>query len=188
MNLWKVLLVIFTFAAMVSHTEGQTVTVAVRVSLLDQEGHKLQNAVVRAYGGRDAERKVNMLAEGVTDQLGNVTLRLQRGVVFKLRIDGPEAPFPYFPAVVPSFQADRDARFQRVLFRSALAYDTYELLEILSALEFVYALDQGDGGIGVARYPSMWQRYRLAIGMLKFVDDLTRDRYEFVKNLYDTTR
>jgi hypothetical protein len=149
--------------------------------VVDRENNPIEGVLVRIYRGSFGQ--VDQMGEERTRPDGRYEISFDGGSPIRiLRYDfllqGLDS---CHPSLVDYISGTQDHTLHKVLSRVGMAYDTDELLEILSTYERVYCLD-------VSHHVALEEiksQYRGNLGMIKYIDEMSRQRYYQVIALYE---
>jgi hypothetical protein len=149
--------------------------------VVDMESNPIEGALVRTYRG--AFGQVDQVGEDSTNQDGMYRIRFDAGS--PIRIVRYDCLFQGLnschPAIVDNISGERNHKINKVMYRVGMGYDRDALLDILSTYERVYLIDISQN----VTLDELEKRYRGNLGMMKYVDEITRQRYDQVTQLYD---
>jgi hypothetical protein len=149
--------------------------------VLDTNHNPLEGVSVQIY--RPSFRQLNRIGYGRTERDGRYIAEFEAGSSVIVRYDHfPGGLDDCHPAMVSHIAGQSDHTVNIVLYKVGRPYEQDELLEILAAYERVYLIDVSHN-VPVKEIKST---YRGGLGMMKYVDEITRQRYEQVIGLYDT--
>jgi hypothetical protein len=148
--------------------------------VLDTHHNPLEGVSVKLY--RLSYRQIDQIGCGRTGGDGGYVVAFEAGSPVLVRYDHlPGGLDDCHPALVSRLSGEGDQHINVVMCKAGMPYERDELLDILSAYERVYLID-------VSRHipvDEIQRQYRAGLGMMKYVDEITRQRYEQVKQLYE---
>ena len=148
--------------------------------VLDSENNPIQGIWVRIYRGD------HRLDYDITDQDGRYKFGIDPGSPITIRYDDrrflPGTDHTH-PAIVTRISGEKNQNINMVLHTVGWGYALDELLEILSTYERIYFIDTADS---IPLDDEVRRRYPGYLQMIKFVDELTRQRLEQVRELYNS--
>lgn len=149
--------------------------------VLDMESNPIEGVSVRIYRGTFGQ--VDQIGEDSTKQDGMYRIRFDGGSPIRIvRCDYLfQGLNSCHPAIVNNISGARNHKINKVMYRVGMGYDRDELLDILSTYERVYFIDVSHN----VTLDEIESRYRGNLGMIKYIDEITRQRYNQVIELYD---
>ena len=149
--------------------------------VLDSENNPIEGVSVRMYRGPFGQ--IEQIGENQTKQDGRYEIGFDGGSPIRIvRYDylfrGLDSCHPGF---VTNISGVQNHTLNKIMYKVGMAYDKDELLDILSTYERVYFIDVSHH-ITSAEIES---KYRGNLGMIKYIDEITRQRYHHVIELYD---
>jgi hypothetical protein len=149
--------------------------------VVDLENTPLEGVSVKIYRWL-SDQQVEQIGYGRTEANGQYVAAFDAGSQVIVRYDHfPGATRDCHPTILSHLSGASNHTINVVLYKEALFYAQDDVLDILSAYERVYLLD-------VSRHVPVAEiknTYRAGLGMLKYVDEITQQRYEQVTALYD---
>jgi hypothetical protein len=150
--------------------------------VVDLDNTPLEGASVKIYRCLPDWRRMEQIGYGKTEANGLYVAAFDAGSNVIVRYDHfPGAMDNCHPTLLSRLSGASNQTVNVVMYRIGLGYAQDDVLEILSAYERVYLLDVSRP-VPVAEIN---KTYRSGLGMLKYVDDITKQRYEQVTALYD---
>jgi hypothetical protein len=148
--------------------------------VLDTHHNPLEGASVEIY--RLSFRQIDRIGCARTGGNGGYVAAFEAGSPVLVRFDHLTGGLDdCHPALVGHLTGERDQHLNVVMYKAGMPYERDDLLDILSAYERVYLID-------VSLHVSVEEiqrQYRAGLGMMKYVDEITRQRYAQVKGLYE---
>lgn len=148
--------------------------------VLDTHNTPLEGVSVQVY--RSSFRQIDQIGCGRTEGDGGYVAAFEAGGPVLVRYDHlPGGLDDCHPAIVSHLSGESDQHVNVVMAKAGMHYERDDLLAILAAYERVYLID-------VSRHvpvEEIQRQYRAGLGMMKYVDEITRQRYEQVKKLYE---
>ena len=151
--------------------------------VLDKENNPIQGIWVRVYRGDD---RLHRIGQGITNQDGRYRLDIDLGSPIIIRYDDRRflpGTDDTHPAIVTRISGEKNQNINKVLHNVGMGYFLDELLDILSTYERIYFIDTADL---IPPDDEVRRRYPENLQSMKFVDELTRQRLEQVRELYST--
>ena len=147
--------------------------------VLDSENNPIQGTWVRIYRG---DRRLDY---DITDQDGRYKFGIDPGSPVTIRYDDrrflPRTDHTH-PAIVTRISGEKNQNINKVLHTVGRGYALDELLEILSTYERIFFIDVADF---IPLDNEVRRRYPENLGQIKWVDALTGQRLEQVRELYN---
>ena len=148
--------------------------------VLDTNHTPLEGVSVQIY--RPSFRQLHRIGDGRTDGDGGYVAAFEAGRAVIVRYDHvPGSLDNCHPAIVSPLAGARDHTVNVVMSKVGRSYEQDDLLAILAAYERVYLMDIAQN----VPVTEIKRTYRGGLGMMKYVDELTRQRYAQVTGLYD---
>jgi hypothetical protein len=149
--------------------------------VLDMEGNPIEGVLIRTYRG--AFGQVDQVGEDSTNQEGMYRTRFDAGSPIRIvRYDNLlQGLNSCHPAIVNNISGEKNHKINKIMHRVGMGYDRDTLLDILSTYERVYLIDVSHN----VTLEEIERKYRGNLGMIKYVDEITRQRYDQVTRLYD---
>jgi hypothetical protein len=148
--------------------------------VLDANNNPLEGVSVKIY--RLSFRQVDQIGYGRTEGKSGYVAEFDAGSPVIVRYDHlPGGLDDCHPAIVSHISGERDHNVNVVMYKAGRHYERDDLLDILSAYERVYLIDVSRN----VPLEEIKSKYRAGLGMMKYVDEITRQRYEQVKGLYE---
>jgi len=150
--------------------------------VLDKENNPIQGIWVRIYRGDD---RLDRIGQGITDQNGRYELGIDPGSPIIIRYDDRRflpGTDDTHPAIVTRISGEKNQNINKVLHNVGMGYSRDELLEILSTYERIFFIDVADF---IPLDNEVRRRYPENLGQIKWVDALTGQRLEQVRELYN---
>jgi hypothetical protein len=148
----------------------------------DSENNPIEGIWVRLYRG---DARLSRIGQHITDQNGRYEFVIDPGSPVMIRYDDrrflPGIDHTH-PAIVTRISGEKNQNVNMVLHNVDWGYSLDELLEILSTYERIYFIDTADF---IPLDDEVRRRYPEYLQMIKFVDELTRQRLEQVRELYN---
>jgi hypothetical protein len=149
--------------------------------VLDTKGNTIEGVLVRMYRGPFGQ--MDLIGEGQTKRDGRYEIAFEGGspirvVRYDYLLQGLDS---CHPGLVTNISGVQDHTLNKVMYRVGMAYDQDELLDILSTYERVYFIDVAHH----VPFDEIESNYRGNLGMIKHIDEITRQRYSEVSELYD---
>jgi len=148
--------------------------------VLDMNNTPLEGVSVKIY--RSSFRQMDQIGSGRTEANGQYVVDFDAGSPVIVRYDHfPGGLDDCHPAILSHLSGASDHTVNVVIYKAGQHYERDDLLDILSAYERVYLLDVSRN-VPVAE---IRRTYRGGLGMMKYVDEMTEQRYRQVTGLYD---
>jgi hypothetical protein len=148
--------------------------------VLDRNNNPLEGASVKIY--RLSFRQIDRIGYGRTEGNGEYVAEFDAGSPVIVRYDHlPGGLDDCHPAIVSHISGQSDQNVNVAMYKAGRHYERDELLDILSAYERVYLIDVSHN----VPLEEIKSKYGAGLGMMKHVDEITEQRYEQVKTLYD---
>jgi 5-hydroxyisourate hydrolase-like protein (transthyretin family) len=149
--------------------------------VLDSENNPIEGVSVKMYRGPFGQ--IDLIGEVQTKQDGRYEIGFDGGSSIRIvRYDylfhGLDS---CHPGLVTNISGVQDHILNKVMYKAGMAYDKDELLDILSTYERVYFIDVSHQ----VTLDEIKSKYRGNLGMIKYIDELTKQRYSQVIELYD---
>ena len=149
--------------------------------VVDTNHTPLEGVSVKIY--RSSFRQLNRIGYGRTEGNGGYVAEFDAGSSVIVRYDYlPGGLDDCHPAIVSHLSGESDHHVHVVMYKAGRPYEQDELLDILAAYERVYLIDVSQN----VPVEAIKRTYRGGLGMMKYVDEITRQRYEQVTGLYNT--
>ena len=145
--------------------------------VVDTDNTPLEGVLVKIY--RSSFRQIDQIGSGRTEANGQYVARLTLAVRRSCATIFPASRC--HPAILSDLSGANDHMVNAVIYKSGRSYQRDALLDILSAYERVYLIDVSNN-VPVAEIRSA---YRIGLGMMKGVDEMTEQRYRRVTELYE---
>ena len=150
--------------------------------VLDSENNPIQGIWVRIYRG---DHRLDRIGQHITDENGRFEFGIDPGSPITIRYDDrrflPGTDHTH-PAIVTRISGEKNQKINKDLQTVGRGYALDELLEILSTYERIYFIDTADS---IPLDDEVRRRYPGYLQMIKFVDELTQQRLEQVRELYN---
>jgi hypothetical protein len=148
--------------------------------VVDTNDNPLEGVSVKIY--RSAFRQLHRIGYGRTEGDGGYVAAFEAGSAVTVRYDHvPGGLNDCHPAIVSHISGESDHHVHVVMYKVGRHYEQNELLDILAAYERVYLIDVSQN----VPVEEIKRTYRGGLGMMKYVDEITRQRYAQVTGLYD---
>ncbi len=149
--------------------------------VLDSEYNPIEGVSVRMYRGPFGQ--IDQIGEDQTKLDGRYEIGFDGGssiriVRYDYLFQGLDS---CHPGIVTNISGAQDHNLNKVMYKVGMAYDKDALLDILSTYERVYFIDVSHH----VTLDAIENKYRGNLGMIKYIDDITRQRYNQVIELYD---
>jgi hypothetical protein len=148
--------------------------------VVDTNNTPLEGVSVKIY--RSSFRQIDQIGYARTEAIGQYVADFDPGSSVIVRYDHfPGGLDDCHPAIVSHISGQSDHNITVVMYKAGMYYERDDLLDILSAYERVYLLDVSSN-VPVTEIRST---YRIGLGMLKGVDEITNHRHRQVTGLYE---
>lgn len=149
--------------------------------VLDSENNPIEGVSVRMYRGPFGQ--IDQIGEDRTKQDGRYEIGFDGGspiriVRFDYLFQGLDS---CHPGLITNISGVQDHSLNKVMYKVGMAYDKDELFDILSTYERVYFIDVSHH----VTLDEIENKYRGNLGMIKYIDEITRQRYMQLIELYD---
>ena len=148
--------------------------------VMDTNNTPLEGVSVKIY--RLSYRQIERIGYARTEANGQYVADFDAGSPVIVRYDHfPGGLDDCHPAIISHLSGASNHTVNVVMYKTGRPYERDDLLDILSAYERVYLLDVSSN-VPVAEIRST---YRVGLGMMKYVDEITEHRYRQVTGLYE---
>ena len=146
--------------------------------VVDTDNTPLEGVSVKIY--RSSFRQIDQIGYARTEANGQYVAHFDAGSPVIVRYDHFSSDSCH-PAILSHISGQSDHNVTVVMYKSGRSYQRDDLLDILSAYERVYLIDVSNN-VPVAE---IRRAYRIGLGMMKHVDEMTEQRYRLVTGLYE---
>lgn len=146
--------------------------------VVDTDNTPLEGVSVKIY--RSSFRQIDQIGSGRTEANGQYVAQFDAGSPVIVRYDHFSSESCH-PAILSHLSGANDHMVNAVMYKSGRSYQRDDLLDILSAYERVYLIDVSNN-VPVAE---IRRAYRIGLGMMKGVDEMTEQRHRQVTELYE---
>lgn len=145
--------------------------------VVDTDNTPLEGVSVKIY--RSSFRQIDQIGSASTEANGQYVAHFDAGSPVIVRYDH-FSDTPCHPTILSHLSGANDHMVNAVMYKSGRSYQRDDLLDILSAYERVYLMEVSNN-VPVAE---IRDRYRIGLGMMKGVDEMTEQRRRQVTELY----
>jgi hypothetical protein len=148
--------------------------------VMDTDNTPLEGVSVKMY--RSSFRQIDQIGSASTEANGQYVAHFDAGSPVLVRYDHlPGGLDNCHPAILSHLSGASNHTLNVVMYKSGRPYQRDDLLDILSAYERLYLIDVSNN-VPVAE---IRDRYRIGLGMMKGVDEMTEQRHRQVTELYE---